>query len=112
MENVNYDRKEAEAFVLKTFLKGDLLIPEADLKQLVSDCMKHDDEYMKESGFFSEDADAEEVTYDEEDAFNFILGGLSQNPRYKKWKGPMLEDLIDDYLEYNYDYMVSAGLVE
>ena len=109
-----YNPEDAARFILEKMAEGgEYKFTLAELKDIISDCMKQEEEYMRELGVFSEDTgDEKDIIYDEEDAFNYILGGLSRDSKYKKLKDGVLEDLVDDYLEYNYDYMVSAGLVE
>lgn len=112
MDTMQFRRQEAAAYIFEKLKQGQYPIPEADLRQFVADAAVQEDGYMEASGFFSEEAGEDDVIYDEEDAFNYILGGLLQMPRYKKWKDSMTEDMVDDYLEYKYDFMVEAGLVE
>lgn len=112
MDTMQFRRQEAAAFIFEKLKQDPYPIPEGDLRQFVADAADQEDRYMAESGFFSEETGDDDVIYDEEDAFHYILGGLLQMPRYKTWKESMVEDLVDDYLEYNYDFMVEAGLVE
>ena len=88
------------------------MLSENDTAAFVETAVSLDEAYMKEMGFFSEEETDREMIYDEEDAFQYIFDGFLQTEKYREWKEELLEDLVDDFLERKYDYLLSKGLVE
>ena len=116
MHDVSYDKEEALDFIFTKLANDYKQLSAEDLKTFIEKAAILDDGYMTEMGFFDSEDTQEQaekgLIYDEEDAFNYILSDLSKKPEYKKWKDDLLEDLIDDYLECKYDFLLSKDLVD
>lgn|GEM_PF-2832974 len=84
------------------------------LRNLIQDMIDLEEGYMEEAGILLEEEDEmeEEAIYDEEDAFHYIFDELRNKKAYRKIPEEILEELVDDYLEYNYEYMESIGLID
>ena len=113
MHDDSYNIEEALEFIFDKLEKDYKQISAVELKTFIQKAAELDDGYMTEMGFFEdEDTQAEKgLIYDEEDAYNYILDDLSKKPEYRKWKDDLLEDLIDEYIERKYDFLVSKDLV-
>jgi hypothetical protein len=109
---MDFNKNEAIRFISEGLAKHHSQLTEQERLAFTHRAFSFDEAYMKEMGFFSEDETGEDLIYDEEDAFNFILGEFYKTAEYRKWKEAFLEDMIDDYLELKYDYLLSKDLVE
>ncbi|WP_129723231.1 hypothetical protein [Xylanivirga thermophila] len=113
----NYDEHEAFDYIKVNMVNSGLYsdMNGEFLEKFIQGAMESDEKYMKEAGIFSDENAPhpldEEVIYDEEDAFNFILQDMRQNNEYRNIKDQELEDMIDDYLAYNIQYMEDIGII-
>jgi hypothetical protein len=82
------------------------------IRAFVEKAVSFDEGYMEEMGFLDDEATTQDLIYDEDEAFDYIVGEFLRAPEYRKWKSDLLEDLVDDFLELKYDFLVSKGLVE
>lgn len=114
MNENSYNKEEAVHFITDRLLSDYKQLAAEVVKSFVERALVLDEGYMEEMGFFDYDLENNNVDliYDEEDAFNYILSDLVKDPEYKKLKSNLLEDLIDDFLENKYDYLLSKGLVD
>lgn len=87
-------------------------LSESERRAFVEKAVAFDEGYMKEMGFLVEEETTQDLIYDEDEAFDYIVGEFFKSPDYRKWKDDVLEDLVDDFLELKYDYLVSKDLVE
>ena len=109
---MDFDRQEQIRFICSGLKENYRQLSERDARAFVEKAVSFDEGYMKEMGFFEEEETDQDMIYDEEDAFHYILGEFYKTPEYRKWKDNLLEDLVDDFLELKYDYLLSKGLVE
>ena len=109
---MEYDKQEAIQYIEKGLKQRYSKLSEAEAQGVVQKAFIFDESYMKEIGLFSEEESEQDLIYDEEDAFHYILGEFYKSNEYRKWKETLLEDIIDDFLELKYDYLVSKDLVE
>jgi len=108
---MDFDKQEAIQFIRSGLARYHSDMSEKDRLAFTQAAYSFDEGYMKEMGFFDEE-DSKNQIYDEEDAFNYILGEFYKTAEYRKWKDDLLEDMVDDYLELKYDYLLEKGLVE
>jgi hypothetical protein len=109
---MEFDRQEEIRFISDGLEKNYKQLSEKERKDFVEKAVSFDEGYMKEMGFLDEDETDKNLIYDEEEAFDYILGEFYKSPEFRKWKNELLEDLVDDFLELKYDYLESKGLVE
>ena len=109
---MDFNKQEAIIFISKGLGVNHSQLDENERQAFTQRAFTFDEAYMTEMGFYDEEEPDEDLTYDEEDAFNYILGEFYKTTEYRKWKDALLEDLVDDYLELKYDYLISKNLVE
>ncbi|HHY82117.1 MAG TPA: hypothetical protein GX505_05490 [Clostridiales bacterium] len=109
---MEFDKQEAIKFISSGLAQYHSGMSDKERLAFTQAAYSFDKKYMKEMGFFDGDGNEDNLIYDEEDAFNYILGEFYKTAEYRKWKDALLEDMVDDYLELKYDYLVSKGLVE
>ena len=107
-----FDKQEAIRFISKGLEKLHSQLSEKESLEFTQKAFSFDEFYMTEMGFYEEQENENDLIYDEEDAFHYILGEFYKTREYRKWKDAILEDLTDDYLELKYDFLASKGLVE
>jgi hypothetical protein len=109
---MEFDKQEEIRFISSGLEKGYKKLSEKERMDFVEKAVSFDEGYMKEMGFLDEEETDKDLIYDEDEAFDYILGEFYKTPEYRKWKDDQLEDLVDDFLELKYDYLLSKGLVE
>lgn len=109
---MEFDKQEEIRFISDRLEKDYRQLSEKERTDFVEKAVSFDEGYMKEMGFLDEEETDKDMIYDEDEAFDYILGEFFKAPEYRKWKDGQLEDLVDDFLELKYDYMLSKGLVE
>ena len=106
METREYDEAEAKQYILECFRKqGDFaeITDEKTLEQMVSAVMAYDAAFMKQTG-----ADEGEV-YDDDDAYDYLYEQMTS--QFADYKMYMLR-LVEDYMDYNEQYLDSLGLID
>jgi len=109
---MNFDILEQINFITSGLADSYTKLSKDALRSFVERAASFDEGYMEEMGFLEENESASDLIYDEEEAFDYIVGEFLRAPDYRKWKTELIEDLVDDYLEFKYDFLVSKGLVE
>ncbi len=109
---MDFNKQEAIQFISKGLGVNHSHLDENERLTFTQRAFAFDEAYMTEMGFYDEGESDEDLTYDEEDAFNYILGEFYKTKEYRKWKDTLLEDVVDDYIELKYDYLISKNLVE
>jgi hypothetical protein len=82
-----------------------------DMPRLISDMIDADIAYMHLSGALDETGDTGEGSYDEDDAFEYILETLVRDEQADDSKAQALAALINDFLPAQGLYLERAGLV-
>ena len=106
METQEYNAGQAKEFILNKFTEaGDFLeiVSAEELRKMIESVMAFDEAYMHGSG-----ADEGEV-YDDDDAYDFMHEKMSE--KYADHKMYMMR-LVEDYMDYNEQYLDSLGLIE
>lgn len=109
---MDFNKQEAIQFISKGLGVNHSQLDEKERLAFTQMAFAFDESYMTEMGFYDEEESDGDLTYDEEDAFHYILGEFYKTTEYRKWKDALLEDLVDDYLELKYDYLISKNLVD
>ena len=107
-----YDKQEAMAFILKRIRPKDH--PElADmLETLISQTIDADMAYMHENRVIDEKGNGGEAYYEDDEAFEYMVEKLAQENRMDPVKAVKLASLVDDYMDYQQEYLESKGLVD
>ena len=105
MEETRYDAAKAKAYVVGKFVEqGDfMLFGEKVISDMTASIMTLDEAFIRET-----DADGAGF-YDDDAAFNYMLGRMQQAfPEHKMY----LMRFVEDYMDYNEQYLDSLGLIE
>ena len=107
-----YDKDEALDFILKRIKAKDH--PElADMMpNLVSRAIDADMKYMHDNNVIDEEGNAGDEYYEDDDAFEFMVETLVADLKLDGMKAVKLASLIDDYMDYQQEYLESKGLVD
>ena len=106
-----YNKQEAMEHILKRIKAKDH--PElADcIPDLISQAIDADMAYMHEHNVIDEDGNAGTEYYEDDDAFEYIVEKLAAENHLDPVKAVKLASLVDDYMDYQQEYLESKGLV-
>ena len=99
-----YDVKAAKEYILKQFKEqGDFdFVDEKTFEDMVETVMALDQEYLNKVS----DTDG---FYDDDEAYEFMFGKMKE--KFEDYQMYMMR-LVEDYLDYNEDYLNSIGAIE
>ncbi len=107
-----YNKQEALEFILERIHAKDH--PElADcLPELISQAIDADMAYMHEHHVIDEDGNAGTEYYEDDEAFEYMVEKLAEQNTLDPVKAVKLASLVDDYMDYQQEYLESKGLVD
>lgn len=107
-----YDRNEAMMTIAKRIHPQDH--PElADmLPELIGKIIDADMAYMHETGVLDEEGNGGNAYYEDDEAFEYMVEKLVEELKLDPVKAVKLASLIDDYMDYQQEYLESKGLVQ
>ena len=107
-----YDKQEALEFILARIHTKDH--PElADcLPGLISQAIDADMAYMHEHHVIDEIGNAGTEYYEDDEAFEYMVEKLAEQNKLDPVKAVKLASLVDDYMDYQQEYLESKGLVD
>lgn len=107
-----YNKEEALAHILKCIKPKDH--PElADMiPDLISRAIDADMKYMHDNNVIDEEGNAGDEYYEDDDAFEFMVETIAKDLKLDAVKAVKLASLIDDYMDYQQEYLESKGLVD
>ncbi len=107
-----YDREEAIAFIGKRIRPQDHPELSGLLPGLIGDIIDADMAYMHESGVLDEEGNGGGAYYEDDDAIEYMVEKLVEEKRLDPVQAIKLASLIDDYMDYQEEYLESRGLVQ
>ena len=107
-----YDREEAVRFISQRIHAKDH--PEvADLlPDVIGDLIDADMAYMSESGVIDDEGNAGGAYYEDDEAFEYMVEKIAKDLQLDPVKAVKMASLIDDYMDYQQEYLESKGLVQ
>jgi hypothetical protein len=107
-----YDKQEALDFILARIHTKDH--PElADcLPELISQAIDADMAYMHEHHVIDENGNAGTEYYEDDEAFEYMVEKLAEQNKLDPVKAVKLASLVDDFMDYQQEYLESKGLVD
>jgi len=106
-----YDKQEALEFILKRIKVKDHPELADRIPELISQAIDADMDYMHGHHVIDEDGNAGTEYYEDDDAFEYIVEKLAADNRLDPVKAVKLASLVDDYMDYQQEYLESKGLV-
>ena len=107
-----YDRDEAVRFISGRIVKKQHPELADRLEELIGAIIDADMAYMHEAGVLDGDGSAGDMYYEEDDAIEYIVEHLAAEQNLTPEQAVKLASLVDDYLDYQEEYLESKGLVE
>ena len=106
-----YDKQEAMEFILKRIHAKDHPELADNLPELISQTIDADMAYMHENHVIDEDGNAGDEYYEDDDAFEYMVEKLAAENNLDPVQAVKLASLVDDYMDYQQEYLESKGLV-
>ena len=106
-----YDKQEALAFILKRIHPKDHPELADQLEDLLSQTIDADMAYMHEHHGIDEEGNAGTEYYEDDDAFEYMVEKLAADNSLDPVRAVKLASLVDDYMDFQQEYLESKGLV-
>ena len=107
-----YDKQEALAFILERIHAKDHPELADSLPDLISQAIDADMAYMHEHHVIDENGNAGTEYYEDDEAFEYMVEKLAEKNKLDPVKAVKLASLVDDYMDYQQEYLESKGLVD
>ncbi len=107
-----YDREEAVKFISGRIHPQDHPELKELLPDIIGDIIDADMAYMHESGVLDEEGNGGGSYYEDDDAFEYMVEKIVSERKLDPVKAVKLASLIDDYMDYQQEYLESKGLVQ
>ena len=106
-----YDKQEALDFILKRIHAKDHPELADRLENLISQTIDADMAYMHEQQVIDEEGNAGTAYYEDDEAFEYMVEKLAADNKMEPMKAIKLASLVDDYMDFQQEYLESKGLV-
>ena len=106
-----YDKQEAMEYILKRIKAKDHPELAEQLPELISQTIDADMAYMHEQHVIDEEGNAGTEYYEDDDAFEYMVEKLAADNKLEPVRAVKLAALVDDYMDYQQEYLESKGLV-
>ena len=106
-----YDKDEAVAFILERIHPQDHPALKGLIPSLIPQIIDADMAYMHENGVIDEEGNAGDSYYEDDDAFEYMVETITANNRLSPEQAVKTAALIDDYMDFQQEYLESKGLV-
>lgn len=107
-----YDKDEAVAFILPRINRKEHAELADLLETLIPQIIDADMAYMTEAGVLDEEGYAGDAYYEDDDAFEYMVEALAAQNDLTPEQAVKLAALIDDYMDFQQEYLESKGLVD
>ena len=107
-----YDKQEALDYILKRIRAKDHPERAEALPDLISQTIDADMAYMHGHNVIDEEGNAGTEYYEDDEAFEYMVEKLAAQNRLDPVKAVKLASLVDDYMDYQQEYLESKGLVD
>ena len=107
-----YDKEEALRFILKRINRREHAELSEILDSLIAQAIDADIAFMHETGVLDADSNAGDAYYEEDDAFEYIVERLAEQNSFTPEEAVKAASLVDDYMDFQQEYLESKGLVD
>ena len=107
-----YDKQEALIYILERIHEKDHPELADRLPDLISQTIDADMAYMHEHHVIDEEGNAGDSYYEDDEAFEYMVEKLAADNQLDPVKAIKLASLVDDYMDYQQEYLESKGLVD
>ena len=106
-----YDKQEALDFIVSRIRAKDHPELAEMIPELISQTIDADMAYMHEHHVIDEDGCAGTEYYEDDEAFEYMVETLAEQNHLDPVRAVKLASLVDDYMDYQQEYLESKGLV-
>ena len=107
-----YDRDEAIDFILRRIQPKEHPELAPSLPELIPKIIDADMAYMHNAGVLDENGQAGGSYYEDDDAIEYMVDELTASQSFTPEQAVKLASLIDDYMDFQLEYLESKGLVD
>jgi hypothetical protein len=107
-----YDKQEALDFIVSRIRAKDHPELAEMIPELISQTIDADMAYMHEHHVIDEDGNAGTEYYEDDEAFEYMVETLAEQNHLDPVRAVKLASLVDDYMDYQQEYLESKGLVD
>ena len=107
-----YDREEAIQFIGKRIRHQDHPELNEMLPDLIGEIIDADMAFMHENGVLDEEGNSGGAYYEDDEAFEYMVEKLAADLKLDPVRAVKLASLIDDYMDYQQEYLESKGLMQ
>ncbi len=107
-----YDKEEALRFILTRINRREHASLSEMIDSLIAQAIDADLAFMHETGVLDEEGNAGDSYYEEDDAFEYIVETLAEANDLSPEAAVKMASLVDDFMDFQQDYLVSKGLVQ
>ena len=107
-----YDKQEALDSILTKVRMADYPELTDCMPELISQMIDADMAFMHTSHVIDEDGNAGTEYYEDDEAFEYMVEKLAEENDLDPVKAVKLASLVDDYMDYQQEYLESKGLVD
>lgn len=106
-----YDREAAEVYIAGAMRRAGHRLPQQELAAFVRRAIDADMHYMEQTGVIDETGLMGEGEYDDDDAFEALLGALSEGVSDEA-EIDAIAQRLDAYMAAQQDFLAKSGLME
>mgnify|MGYP007056190513 CR=1 FL=1 len=106
-----YNREEAMLFIASRIHGKDHPELQHLLPEIIGDIIDADMAYMVESGVLDEEGNVGGEYYEDDDAFEYMVEKVAEEKKLTPEQAVKMASLIDDYMDFQQEYLESKGLV-
>ncbi len=107
-----YDKQEALDFILPRIDRHYHSTLADHIDTLIAQAIDADMDYMHKAGVLDADGNAGENYYEDDEAFEYLVEALVAQNDLSPEQAVKVASLIDDYMDYQQQYLESKGLVD
>lgn len=107
-----YNVEEAKRFILAKLDRKAFRAVEKQLPQWIEELIAYDLHFMRLTGVIDENGEQGENEYDDDEAFEYIYDAWLSDHADTDDEDMLIADLLNRYMECQYAYLQSQGLVE
>ncbi len=107
-----YDKQEALAYILSRINPKEHRELQGMLETLITQAIDADMAYMEKNDVLDADGNAGGAYYEDDDAFEYMVETLAAQNDLTPEQAVKVASLIDDYMDYQQEYLESKGLVD
>ena len=107
-----YDREEALAFITARINRKEHSELAGQIESLIGQAIDADMAFMHENGVLDQNGNAGDEFYEDDEAFECMVETIVANNDLTPEQAVKVAALVDDYMDFQQEYLESKGLVD